>query len=147
LNETKYLVDNNALIALTGDRIRSEFFRSNCRVTADVLWEAYENPEQVALSRSAIEFTSEILEQLRAVMKSVAAGDTGLVDLYKNKGAADPGLIASVLDAIAADDGKLFFDTWVLVTNDHAVAEKAAEFSIAAIKPDALAELIDAALE
>jgi hypothetical protein len=146
LNETKYLVDNNALVALKGDRIRSEFFRTYCRVTADVLWEANENPERRALTRSADEFTPEFLEQVRAVMKTVEAGDTGLVDLYKNKGAADPGLVASVLDAIAADEGKLFCDTWVFVTNDHAVAEKAAEFSIA-IKPEELAERIDASLE
>lgn len=62
-------------------------------------------------------------------------GDTRLIDLYKINGAADPGLIASILDAIAADDGMLFSDTWVLVTNDHAVADRAAEFRITSIMP------------
>lgn len=147
MNETKYFVDNNALVALKGSRIRSDFFLTYCRVTADVLWEARENPEQAVLARTVHEVTPEILEQVRAVMKTVEVGDTRLVDLYKNKGTADPGLLASVLDAIAADDGKFFFDNWVLVTNDCAVAEKAAELRIATIKPDELAELIDSSVD
>ena len=147
MNETKYLVDNNALVILKGDGIRSEFFRNHCRVTADVLWEASENPEQAVLARIANDFTPELLEQIRVVMKTVDDGDTGLVDLYRNTGAADPGLVASVLDAMAADNGKFFSDTWVLVTNDHAVATKAAEFGVVTIKPDELARLIKTSTE
>lgn len=146
MNETKYLVDNNALVALKRNRIRSEFFLSYCRVTADVLVEANQHPERAALIAVADEPTSEFLEQVRAVMRTVGVGDTRLVDLYKNKGTADPGLVASVLAAMAADDGMFFYDTWVLVTNDHAVAEKAAEFCIVTIKPEELAARIDASL-
>lgn len=130
---------------LTG-AVRSEFFSNYCRVTADVLWEAKGHPQQVVLLNVANEASPTLLEQVRAVMATVKTGDTALVDLYKNKGTADPGLIAAVLDAITADEGLLFRDTWVLVTNDHAVEEKAAEFSIATIKPVELVKLIDTSM-
>ncbi|TFD60920.1 hypothetical protein E3T39_07355 [Cryobacterium suzukii] len=143
MNETKYLVDNNALVALKGDRIRTDFFHAFCRVTADVLFEADLNPEQAAIAQIAHEPTPEVLEQIRAVMGTVLPGDTRLIDLYKNKGAADPGLIALILATIAAGDGMFFSDTWVLVTNDNAVTAKATEFGVASIKPGDLAALID----
>ena len=146
MNETKFLVDNNALVMLTASRIRSEFFRENCSVTADVLWEASENPEHSFLATIVIAATPALLEQIRVVMKSVEPGDTGLVDLYKNLGTADPGLVASALEARAADDGKFFADEWVLVTNDHAVEKLAAAFNVSTIKPKQLAERIDAQL-
>ena len=77
-------------------------------------------------------------------MQTVEVGDTSLVDLYGNKGAADPGLIASALDAIALDAERLFADTWVLVTNDRAVEAKAAGLDITTLRPADLAALIDA---
>jgi hypothetical protein len=147
LNQTKYLVDNNALVALRRHRIRSDYFRAFCRVTADVLFEADQNPEHVALAQIADETTPELLEQVRAVMGTVLPGDIRLVDLYKNKGTADPGLIASILTKNAANDGMFFADTWVLVTNDHAVAAKAAECDVASIKPQELAAIIDGSYE
>ncbi|QTE30886.1 hypothetical protein [Pengzhenrongella sicca] len=145
MNQTMYLVDSNALVALARHRILSAYFRAHCRVTADVLWEAREHPEQSALAEDVCELTPAVLEQVRAVMKTVDVGDTGLVDLYKNKGTADPGLIASALDAIAADEGKLLGDTWILVTNDRAVEAKAVEFGIAVVRPEILMEHIDTA--
>ena len=145
MNETMYLVDSNALVALKRHRIRSAYFRTYCRVTADVLREAREHPDRSVLVKDVRELTPAVLEQIRAVMKTVGVGDTGLVDLYKNKGAADPGLIASALEAIAADDGKLFCDTWILVTNDRAVEAKAAEFGVVTMRPEDLMEHIDTA--
>ena len=144
MNEVKYLVDNNALVALKRERIRSDFFQAMCRVTADVFFEADQHPERAALAQIAEEHTPAFLEQIREVMRTVPSGDTRLIDLYKNKGSADPGLIAWILASIAADDGMFFSDTWVLVTNDHAVAAKAAEFGVLSIKPEALAAVIDA---
>lgn len=145
MNQTMYLVDNNALVALKRVRVRSAYFRAHCRVTADVLREASEHPERSVLAKDVCELTRAVLEQIRAVMKTVDVGDTGLVDLYKNKGAADPGLIASALEAIAADDGKLFCDTWILVTSDRAVEAKAAEFGVVTVRPEDLMEHIDTA--
>ena len=144
MNRTLYLVDNNALVALRRERIRSAFFRSYCRVTDDVLREAREHPDQPFLSQNRYEITPNVLEQIRRVMQTVEVGDTSLVDLYGNKGAADPGLIASALDAIALDAERLFADTWVLVTNDRAVEAKAAGLDITTLRPADLAALIDA---
>jgi hypothetical protein len=144
MNETRYLVDNNAVAAIKSGRVRSQFFRDYCQVTSDVLWEAEGHPEEELLKESAIEVTVRVLENIRAVMSTMRVGDTQLVDLYKNKGAADPGLIASALDSIASEDRMLFADTWVLVTNDRAVLDKAAEFGIRTIKPQELSQLVDA---
>ena len=123
-----------------------EFFRDYCQVTSDVLWEADGHPDEHLLSETAVDVNPAILEKIRTVMSTVGAGDKQLVDLYKNKGAADPGLIASVLELTAADDGMLFADEWALVTNDRAVREKAAEFGINSITPQDLADLIDAGI-
>lgn len=146
MNETKYLVDNNALIRLRRERVRTAFFDNYCSVTADVLLEADEHPEKAALAKKAADITPDFLGQLRAVMATVTVGDTSLVNLYKNKGAADPGLIAFILEESAINDGKLFCDHWVLVTNDHAVADKAAEFNVDTVNSSELAALIDASL-
>lgn len=145
--ETRYLVDNNALNALRRGHIQTAFFRDYCQVTTDVLWEAREHTEQATLKRSSRPHTPGLLARVRDVMETVAAGDTRLVDLYGNKGAADPGLIASVLEAADDDANKLSSDVWILVTNDRAAAGKAAEFDIAVITPIELAGLIDASLE
>jgi len=57
-------------------------------------------------------------------MQTLEAGDTQPIDLYGNKGAADPGLIAAILEAADDDANKLLSDSWILVTNDQAVAGK-----------------------
>ena len=83
--------------------------------------------------------------RVRDVMETLEAGDTRLINLYGNKGAADLGLIASILEA-DDDANKLLSYSWILVTNDQAVAGKAAEFDIAVITPVELAKLIDDSL-
>ena len=140
---TRYLVDNNALIALKRDRVASAFFRAHCLVTADVLREAYTHPRFAQLQACAYPLTPAVLEQVRTVMASVAVGDISLIDLYGNKGAADPGLVASALDAITKDEGTLFRDQWIIVTNDGGVENAAAGHGVTTIKPAELAALID----
>ena len=139
---TRYLVDNNALIALKRDFVTSAFFRAHCQVTTDVLREANEHPHLGQLKAGAYALTPAVLEQVRTVMASVEVGDIGLVDLYGNKGAADPGLIASALDAIAVGEDALFSDEWVIVTNDGGVEKAAALHGVATIKPNELAALV-----
>lgn len=144
MNQTLYLVDNNAIVTLRRERISSLFFLTYCRVTDDVLREAQEHPDGALLTRNRYALTPTVLEQIRSVMKTIEIGDTSLVDLYANKGAADPGLIASARDAIAVDEWRLFATTWVIVTNDRAVEATAAEHCIPTLRPAALAALIDA---
>ena len=125
MNRTFYLVDNNALI-----RPGANGSRSSSRPTARHHRRA---PRGTRASRPGtpcagrIPVTPAVLDRVRPVMRTVEVGDIGLVDLYGNKGTADPGLIASALDALAADEGKLFPDAWVIVTNDRAVEASAAE--------------------
>lgn len=140
---SRYLVDNNALIALKRDRVASAFFRARCQVTTDVLREADEHPHFATLKLDAYAHTPAVLEQVRTVMAGVAIGDLSLIDLYGNKGSADPGLVACALDAIAADEGALFGDDWIIVTNDSGVEHAAVQHGVATIKPAELAALID----
>jgi hypothetical protein len=51
-----------------------------------------------------------------------------------------------VLESVAADEGMLFPDTWVLVTNDLAVVAKAEEFGIVTMRAERLAEIVDASM-
>ena len=145
MNRTFYLVDNNALLALRRERVRSTYFRTHCRVTEDVLREAQGHPDRELLASNAYDLTPAVLDGIRTVMKTVEVGDTSLVDLYGNKGTADPGLVASALDALAADEGMLFPDAWVIVTNDRAVEAMANEHGVPTMKPACLATLIDEA--
>jgi hypothetical protein len=145
LNESKYLIDNNALVDLGAARIRSQFFAEHCVVTNDVLFEAREHPARDALLEASEQTSPALLEQVRAVMKTVRVGETDLIDLYHNKGAADPGLIATVLEARAVDDGAFFADVWTIVSRDGAVVSKAGEFDIPTKTPMDLAIMIDAA--
>lgn len=139
----RYLVDNNALIALGRDRVASAFFRAYCQVTTDVLREAEEHPHLAQLQANAYPLTPAVLSQLRTVMTQLTIGDTSLVDLYANKGTADPGLVASALDAMAANEGVLFHEEWAVVTNDRGVAAAAARHGVVTIKPAELARRVD----
>jgi hypothetical protein len=142
-----YLIDNNALLTLKRERVKSDYFLRYCRVTTDVLREGREHPDLPLLAKNEYDLTPAVLEQVRTVMKTVVVGDTSLVDLYGNKGTADPGLIASARDAIAADEGRMFPDTWVIVTNDRAVMATARKHGISTMEPSDLAALIDASQE
>src|SRR6478735_5102693 len=135
MNQTLYLVDNNALIALRRRRVQTAFFQAYCRVTADVLWEAKEHPDRSLLEPNSVEVTPVVLEEIRAVMGQIEAGDTSLVDLYANKGTADPGIIGTVRALRAEQEGLLFADTWVIVTNDRAVEAAATDHGIPTMKP------------
>lgn len=144
MTRTLYLVDNNALATLKQQRIRSAFFTEHCRLTTDVLREANEHPDLTVLQTTEYAVSPDVLEQMRTVMKAVDPDDTGLVDLYRNKGMADPGLIASALNAMEAERQTLLPDKWVIVTNDRAVRAKAAELGVPTMEPVDLAACIDA---
>lgn len=139
---TKYLIDNNALGPL-GERKNSEFFSKHCRVPEEVAYESRRARHAKLLEPVTIEMTPEMLAELAAVMKTVPVGDRRLVDLYGNKGAADPILIATAR-VLGSED--LFSDRWVIVTEDTAVLAKAAQFSIDTVSPKSLAKIIDAAV-
>ena len=146
MTRTMYLIDNNALVEIGRGRIETKFFTKFCRVTSDVLHEASERPEYPVLEASEYKITPKVLKYIGVVMKSVRVGDVDLVDLYHNKGTADPSLIATALDAKEDAEASLFPDCWVIVTNDQAVMQAALEFGIETISPQVLANRIDAAI-
>jgi hypothetical protein len=77
-------------------------------------------------------------------MLTVSAEDTSLVDLYSNKGGADPLVIASALECQANDSVFLDFPEWVIVTNDRAVKLKAEEYGLRVLDSSEFAAAIDA---
>jgi hypothetical protein len=139
--ETKYLIDNNALGPL-GDRKKSAFFAKHCRVPDEVAYESRRAKHATLLRPVTIEMTPAMLTELARVMKTVPVGDTDLINLYTNKGAADPILVAMASILSSAD---LFADNWVIVTEDKAVRAKAKEFGIGLETPAGLKAIIDAA--
>jgi hypothetical protein len=142
MSETKYLIDNNALGPL-GDKKESLFFAQNCRVPAEVAYESRRAKHANLLEAVTIEMTPAMLAELAGVMKTVAVGHTALIDLYDNKGAADPILIAM---ACVLNSEDLFADNWVIVTKDKEVIAKAEEFGIDVEAPDGLKAIIEASM-
>ena len=76
MNRTFYLVDNNALIALTRRRVETEFFADHCRITAAVLREGSAHPERRGLGAVAGAATSDGLGRGRVVMGDCQVGGT-----------------------------------------------------------------------
>jgi hypothetical protein len=142
MSDIRYLVDNNALLFIGAKRRASAFFREHCRVTEDVAYEAG-TKRKGTLAPITEAMTPAILARLAEVMASVPVGDRDLVDLYGNKGAADPGMVATALVLNNPTEPSLFEPTWIVVTRDKAVLAKATEFSIATESPDGLAKMID----
>lgn len=142
MNTTKYLVDNNALMFLGAKRRSSDSFAENCRVPEEVAHEAGSRRAEL-LAPLTVPMSARILEEVVAVMKTVPIGDKALLDLYGNKGAADPILLATALVLNSPERPSLFDDEWVIVTNDGGVNEKAKEFGVRTMSPAELADVID----
>jgi len=129
MNDRMYLIDNNVLSHLTPNQRESAFFLEHCRIPTEVIYEAGSLDED---SFKTVEYptTGRVLAALRVVMASVPAGDTTLVNLYANKGGADPILVACALDGNFDTAEHLFGPTWSIVSNDKAVRAKAHDFDI-----------------
>lgn len=145
MNVTRYMVDNNALMALGETRRSSDFFRGHCAIPEDVLHEARYAPDHAALLSLGFEVTPAAIVYVREVMASVEPGSTDLVDLYGFKGTADPVLIASTLAALDLEFDSLFPDEWVVVTGDKAVLATADKYGLATLLPHEFRDLIDLA--
>jgi hypothetical protein len=76
-------------------------------------------------------------------MATVPVGDTSLLDLYANKGAAEPLLVATALVLNKQEPLSLLGDEWIIVTSDGAVTSKAKD-PVQTATPEELAALIDA---
>ncbi len=77
-------------------------------------------------------------------MEQVPAGDTSLVDLYGNKGKADPIIVAYALTQESLNAKALFpLHEVYIVTNDKAVRELGERFSIKVLSSDDFIRQID----
>jgi hypothetical protein len=132
-DERFYLLDNNALSHLTVAQRASEFFQECCRLPSEVIYEAKGYPDAASFEDVEYPTTPNVLKHLGRVMTTVPANDTKLVNLYTNKGAADPLLIACALDAMEHAAELLWGPTWIIVSNDKAVQGKAAELGVQAL--------------
>ncbi len=128
-----FLVDNNALASLTVEQRRSEFVRTRCRIPSEVLHEAAGFPDAAELKALEIPSDVDTIRLLTQVMEQVPAGDTSLVDLYANRGNADPILIATAMQ-LRARELQLLDPAerreWTIASDDKAVRRYAAKFDV-----------------
>lgn len=130
MNERRYVIDSNALSKLTRPQRASAFFRKHCRVPSEVIHEARFFADEDEFDGIEYPTTGSLLSVLREVMATVTIGDTALIDLYANKGAADPLLVACAVEAKRKEEAFLLPMTWAIVTDDKAVRSKSAESEI-----------------
>lgn len=136
MSDSCFLLDTHVVVRLTPAERATELFLRCCRVPSDVIHES--GPAVPASDLRPVEYrtTPGVLRWLVKVMASVAVGDTRLVDLYANKGAADPVLIACALDATDRTAGELFAPTWSVVSHDGALGQLARAFGVHVCSPD-----------
>lgn len=130
MNEELYLLDNNALSHLIRAQRASAFFHDRCSLPSEIIHEADGYPDAASFGDVEYPTTASVLKHLGTVMATVPSDDITLVNLYANKGAADPMLIACALDGMEEAAAFLWGPTWVVVSNDKAVRAKAAELGI-----------------
>lgn len=141
---SEYVIDNNTLGQLSKSQRSSIFFRENAHIPSEVLHEARGFADIDELQRNEYRTTPAVLSQLVRVMATVKAADTGLVDLYANRGNADPLVVACALDGQDRDSQYLDAPEWFIVTGDKAVRTKAEEFELKVITNADFAALIQA---
>ncbi|WP_058234002.1 hypothetical protein [Devriesea agamarum] len=141
----RFVIDTNTLSQLGRKRRASEFFLENAVIPEEVMHEAAGFPDIAALQDKKYPTTPRVLHWLSKIMESISPGDTRLVDLYANRGNADPLVVACALEGKEHNDPILFGPKWVVVTGDEAVRNKAQEFELEVISNPEFAALIDAA--
>jgi hypothetical protein len=142
MNAAVYVLDANVLSRLSAGQRQSSFLHAHCRIPSEVLHEIQGFPDIEQLRALDFAVNAEVLESLTGVMETVTPDDFKLVDLYGNKGNADPILVATALTGMRRAADTLFTEEWVIVTDDHAVRAKASEFSVRWLSTAAFALLL-----
>jgi len=143
----RYVLDTNALSQLRRHQRASEFFREHAAIPTEVLYEAQGFPDVDVLRANLIPTSSRVLDWLATIMATVPTEDTRLVDLYANRGGADPLVVACALDGKTRDDQFLGATEWVIVTRDAAVRAVAEQFDLHVLDSAEFAAIVDAAEE
>jgi hypothetical protein len=142
MTECWYVVDSNVLSRLTLSQRSSAFFREHCRIPSEVLYEASGFPDIPSLRKLEYRVTPEVLMGVREVMQTVEPGDFKLIDLYRNKGSADPVVIATALVEQRRGQETLFAPNWVVVSDDNAVRAKAMDMDLHILGAKGFADLL-----
>lgn len=140
---TRYVVDTNTLTQLGKRRRDSPFFKENVVIPEEVLREARGFRDYRSLKLQVYPTTTGVLELLITIMATLSSDDRKLVDLYANRGGADPVVIACALDAKAQATGQLFQPEWLVVTGDAALRDKALEFSLKVLSNAEFSHILD----
>ena len=125
-----FMLDNNALGRLIEKQRGSAFVRERCRIPSEVLYEARGFRDIRALEDLEYPTTARVLRHLVKVMARIPANDIKLVNLYANRGNGDPYVIACALDAMAIAEEMLLGPSWVVVTDDKELAERARDCGV-----------------
>lgn len=134
--ERMYLLDTNVVLQLGMQSLsESRFFAQHCRVIDDVIDELHlDDQPQLELEWDRVRYPTSVtlLQELVSVMATIPVGDVSLIDLYRNKGRADPVIIAAALDAIEQDRWSLMgeLQEWVVASEDQAVRRTCAGFGV-----------------
>ncbi|NHI16783.1 hypothetical protein [Microbacterium excoecariae] len=139
----RFVIDTNALSQLGRRRRESEFFLQNAVIPEEVMHEASGFPDVATMRDNVHPTTPRVLHWLSQIMATVPSGDTSLVDLYANRGNADPLVVACALEGQEHDNQLLLSPEWVVVTADEAVWNKAQEFGLTVLSNSEFAALID----
>ena len=139
----RFVIDTNALSQLGRQRRAGKFFLENAVIPEEVMHEASGFPDIATLRDNVHPTTPRVLHWLSQIMATVPSGDTRLVDLYANRGNADPLVVACALEGQERDNQLLLSPEWVVVTADEAVRDKAHEFGLTVLSNSEFAVLID----
>lgn len=131
--KTKYLIDETPAASLKNEWMRTDFFKENCFVPEEIIYELRDNYELDLneLKKSQIPVSYDILNTLQIVMAQAK-----IVKLYQNEGNGDALIIATAMAMRNLENTKLIKDEWVIVTSDKGVVTLAKNLAIRCIGKD-----------
>lgn len=127
--EDKYSIDAVTLSKMTEQQSRSSFVHDNCRIPAEILYEArwYETTKNMLSLEYPV--TIQVLNAVHDICSGIKKSDT-LLDLYKDEGNGDVVILAVAVTENKAEQCQLFYARWTIATDDKGVSRKASELGI-----------------
>ncbi|MBQ3318599.1 hypothetical protein IJG76_01110 [Candidatus Saccharibacteria bacterium] len=128
--KTKYLIDETPAASLKNEWMRTDFFKENCFVPEEIMYELRDNYELDLneLKKSQIPVSYDILNALQIVMAQAK-----IVKLYQNEGNGDALIVATAMAMRNLENTKLIKDEWAIVTSDKGVVTLAKNLAIKCI--------------
>ncbi|MBL7285817.1 hypothetical protein FPH17_02740 [Corynebacterium godavarianum] len=140
--QTRYIIDTNVLNKIDVNERSTQFFKTRCSLPDAVLDEASGFPDIEELRKLRYPTTAPLLQLLMEVMATIELKDKRVVNLWKNKGAADPVLTAVALHARAQEKDRMLEIEWVIVTDDRAVRNLAEKHEVEVLSGDQFQEIL-----